>query len=238
MNTIHESTVEMSLFRSLTKIRAILFVLLLALLFVNSWGASRTSTKEISYGFEDYKSGIAENLLDADSVSATFRFRVNLLTPGTDAFLFKTSSNSEGGIEILIDGLGHAFLRLSLESGATFEVVLRSPENPVKQNKWYLVKLNIDTIEKVLDVNFDGERIDTLGEFGLKEIDNFILRVDEFRIGQDLDGDVIEFTIDASAKVATPKPLHGFNLTLLAILAVFMARYAMLKIRETKNTRN
>lgn len=235
MNTIHESTVEMSLFRSLTKIRAILFVLLLALLFVNSWGASRTSTKEISYGFEDYKSGIAENLLDADSVSATFRFRVNLLTPGTDAFLFKTSSNSEGGIEILIDGLGHAFLRLSLESGATFEVVLRSPENPVKQNKWYLVKLNIDTIEKVLDVNFDGERIDTLGEFGLKEIDNFILRVDLLQIGQDLNGDVVDFTFNVLKKVETPKTLHSFNLTLILLSGVFMVRFAMLKKQVTKS---
>lgn len=235
MNTIHESTVEMSLFRSLTKIRAILFVLLLALLFVNSWGASRTLTKEISYGFEDYKSGIAENFLDADSVSATFRFRVNLLTPGTDAFLFKTSSNSEGGIEILIDGLGHAFLRLSLESGATFEVVLRSPENPVKQNKWYLVKLNIDTIEKVLDVNFDGERIDTLGEFGLKEIDNFILRVDLLQIGQDLNGDVVDFTFNVLKKVETPKTLHSFNLTLILLSAVFMVRFAMLKKQVTKS---
>ena len=225
----------MSLFRSLTKIRAILFVLLLALLFVNSWGASRTSTKEISYGFEDYKSGIAENLLDADSVSATFRFRVNLLTPGTDAFLFKTSSNSEGGIEILIDGLGQAFLRLSLESGATFEVVLRSLENQVKQNKWYLVKLNIDTIEKVLDVNFDGERIDTLGEFGLKEIDNFILRVDLLQIGQDLNGDVVDFTFNVLKKVETPKTLHSFNLTLILLSAVFMVRFAMLKKQVTKS---
>ena len=225
----------MSLFRSLTKIRAILFVLLLALLFVNSWGALRTSTKEISYSVEDYKSGIAENLLDADSVSATFRFRVNLLTPGTDAFLFKTSSNSEGGIEILIDGLGHAFLRLSLESGATFEVVLRSPENPIKQNKWYLVKLNIDTIEKVLDVNFDGERIDTLGEFGLKEIDNFILRVDLLQIGQDLNGDVVDFTFNVLKKVETPKTLHSFNLTLILLSAVFMVRFAMLKKQVTKS---
>jgi hypothetical protein len=202
---------------------------------VNSWGASRTSTKKISYGYEDSKSGVAKNFLDADSVSTTFKFKVNWLTPGTDAFLFKSSSNPEGGIEILIDGQGHAFLLLSLESGATFRVVLRSLENPVKPNKWYLVKLNIDTIEKVLDVNFDGERVDTSGEFGLTKIDNFILRVDEFRIGQDLDGDVIEFTIDASAKVATPKPLHGLNLILVAMLAVFMARYAMLKIQETKN---
>lgn len=235
---MNERAVAMSLFRSLTKIRMMLFGLLITLLFVNSWGASRTSIKELSYSFEDYESGIAENLLDADSVSATFRFRVNLLTPGTDAFLFKSSSNSEGGIEILLDGLGHAFLRLSLESGATFEVVLRSLENPVKQNKWYLVKLNIDTIEKVLDVNFDGERIDTSGEFGLAEIDNFVLRVDELMTGQDLDGDVIEFTIDASGKANMPITLHGFNLTLVVFLAVFMARYAMLKIRETKNTRN
>ena len=198
----------------------ILFILLIALLFVNSWGVSKTSTKEISDGY----------FLDADSVRTTLKFKVNLLTPGTDAFLFKSSSNPEGGIEILIDGQGHAFLRLSLESGATFGVVLRSHENPVKLNKWYLVKLNIDTIKKVLDVTFDGERVDTSDELWLSEIDNFILRVDEFRIGQDLDGDVIEFTIDASAKVATPKPLHGFNLTLVAILAVFMTRYAKLKI--------
>lgn len=226
---MHESTVVMSLFRSLTKIRVILFVLLIALLFVNSWGASRTSTKEISYGFEDYKSGIAENFLDADSVSTTFKFRVNLLTPGTDAFLFKSSSNSEGGIEILIDGLGHAFLRLSLESGATFEVVLRSLENPVKQNKWYFVKLNIDTIKKVLDVNFDGERIDTLGEFGLTEIDNFTLRVDLLQIGQDLNGDVVDFTFNVLKKVETPKTLHSFNFPLILLSAVFMVRFAMLK---------
>lgn len=232
---MHERTVAMSLFRSLTKIRVMLFVLLIALLFVNSWGASRTSTKEISYGFEDYKSGITENFLDADSISTTFKFRVNLLTPGTDAFLFKSSSNSEGGIEILIDGLGQAFLRLSLESGATFEVVLRSLENPVKQNKWYLVKLNIDTIEKVLDVNFDGERIDTLGEFGLTEIDNFTLRVDLLQIGQDLNGDVVDFTFNVLKKVETPKTLHSFNLTLILLSAVFMVRFAMLKKQVTKS---
>lgn len=232
---MHERTVAMSLFRSLTKIRVTLFVLLIALLFVNSWGASRTSTKEISYGFEDYKSGITENFLDANSISTTFKFRVNLLTPGTDAFLFKSSSNSEGGIEILIDGLGQAFLRLSLESGATFEVVLRSLENPVKQNKWYLVKLNIDTIKKVLDVNFDGERIDTLGEFGLTEIDNFTLRVDLLQIGQDLNGDVVDFTFNVLGKVETPKTLHSFNLTLILLSAVFMVRFAMLKKQVTKS---
>lgn len=223
----------MSLFRSLTKIRIMLFGLLITLLIVNSWGASRTETKEISYSFEDYKSGIAENFLDAESVSATFRFRVNLLTPGTDAFLFKSSSNSEGGIEILIDGLGHAFLRLSLDSGATFEVVLRSLENQVNQNKWYLVKLNIDTIEKVLDVNFDGERIDTSGEFGLAEIDNFVLRVDELSIGQDLNGDVVDFTFNALKKVETPR--HSINLTLILLSAVFMVRFAMLKKQVTKS---
>ena len=234
---MHGSTVEMSLFRSLTKIRGILFVLLIALLFVNSWGALRTSTKEISYSVEDYKSGIAENFLDADSISTTFKFRVNLLTPGTDAFLFKSSSNSEGGIEILIDGLGQAFLRLSLESGATFEVVLRSLENPVKQNKWYLVKLNIDTIEKVLDVNFDGERIDTSGEFGLTEIENFILRVDELTIGQDIDGDLIEFTIAVSGKVKTQKDFKkDFKLIFALLSAVFMANYAMLILKEPKNS--
>ena len=202
---------------------------------MNSWGASRTSTKEIRYGVEDYKSGTAENFLDADSVSTTFKFKVNSLTPSTDAFLFKSSSNSEGGVEILIDGLGYAFLRLSLESGRTFEVILRSSENPVKQNKWYLVKLNIDTNEKVLDVNFDGERIDTSGEFGLTEIDNFILRVDLLQVGQDFDGDVIDFTFNVLKKVDTPKNLHSFNLTLILLSAVFLARFAMLKIQETKS---
>jgi len=202
---------------------------------VNSWGASRTSTKEISYGFEDYKSGIAENFLDADSVSTTFKFRVNSLTPGTDTFLFKSSSNSEGGIELLIDGLGQAFLRLSLESGATSEVALRSLENPVKQNKWYLLKLKIDTIEKVLDVNFDGERIDMLGEFGLREINNFILRVDLLQIGQDLNGDVVDFTFNVLKKVESPKTSHSFNLTLILLSAVLMVRFAMLKRQVTKS---
>lgn len=213
----------------------ILIVLLLTLLFVNSWGASKTSTKEISYGFEDYKTGIAENFLDADFVSTTFKFKVNSLTPGTDAFLFKSSSNSEGGVEILIDSLGHAFLRLSLESGRTFEVILRTSENPVKQNKWYLVKLNIDTNEKVIDVNFDGERINTSGEFGLTEIDNFILRVDLPQVGQDFDGDVIDFAFDVSKKVDTPKTLHNFNLTLILLSAVLLARFAMLKKQVTKS---
>jgi hypothetical protein len=235
MNTMRERTVAMSLFRSPTKIRMILIVLLLTLLFVNSWGASKTSTKEISYGFEDYKSGIAENFLDADFVSTTFKFKVNSLTPGTDAFLFKSSSNSEGGIEILIDGIGQAFLRLSLESGATSEVALRSLENPVKQNKWYLVKLKIDTIEKVLDVNFDGERIDMLGEIGLREINNFILRVDLLQIGQDLNGDVVDFTFNVLKKVESPKTLHSFNLTLILLSAVLMVRFAMLKRQVTKS---
>lgn len=232
---MRERTVAMSLFRSPTKIRMILIVLLLTLLFVNSWGASKTSTKEISYGFEDYKTGIAENFLDADFVSTTFKFKVNSLTPGTDAFLFKSSSNSEGGVEILIDSLGHAFLRLSLESGRTFEVILRTSENPVKQNKWYLVKLNIDTNEKVIDVNFDGERINTSGEFGLTEIDNFILRVDLPQVGQDFDGDVIDFAFDVSKKVDTPKTLHNFNLTLILLSAVLLARFAMLKKQVTKS---
>jgi hypothetical protein len=235
MNIMRERTVAMSLFRSPTKIRMILIVLLLTLLFVNSWGASKTSTKEISYGFEDYKTGIAENFLDADFVSTTFKFKVNSLTPGTDAFLFKSSSNSEGGVEILIDSLGHAFLRLSLESGRTFEVILRTSENPVKQNKWYLVKLNIDTNEKVIDVNFDGERINTSGEFGLTEIDNFILRVDLPQVGQDFDGDVIDFAFDVSKKVDTPKTLHNFNLTLILLSAVLLARFAMLKKQVTKS---
>ena len=221
------------MFRFLTKIRTILIVLLLMHLFMSSWDALRAPTKEISYGFEDYESGIAKNLLDADFVTTTFKFRVNLLKPRTDAVLFKSSSNPEGGIEILIDGLGQAFLRLSLESGATLELILRSSGNPVKENKWYLVKLNIDTIEKVLDVNFDGERIDTSGEFGLTEIENFILRVDELTIGQDIDGDLIEFTIGVSGKVKIQK---DFKLIFALLSAVFMANYAMLKLQEPKNS--
>jgi len=235
MNTMHERTVAMSLFRSPTKIRAILIVLLLTLLFVNSWGASKTSTKEISYRFEDYKLGIAENFLDAEFVSTTFKFKVNSLTPGTDAYLFKSSSNSEGGIEILIDGLGQVFLRLSLESGRTLELILRSPENPVKENTWYFMKFKVDTNEKILEVNFDGEEIDTSGELGLSEIDNFVLRIDELRIGQDFDGDVIDFAFNVLEKVDTPKTLHSFNLTLILLSAVFMARFAMLKKQVTKS---
>lgn len=233
---MHERTVAMSLFRFLTKIRMVLIVLLLTHLFVNSWDALRASTKEVSYGFEDYKSGIAENFLDANFVSTTFKFKVNSLTPGTDVFLFKSSSNTEGGVEILLDGLGQAFLRFNLESGRTLELILSSSENPVKKNKWYLVKLNIDTIKKVLDVNFDGERIDTSSEIRLTEIENFVLRVDELTIGQDLDGDLIEFTIGVSGKVKIQKDSHSFNLTFIFLSAVFMASYAMLKIQEPKNS--
>jgi len=128
------------------------------------------------------------------------------------------------------------FLRLSLESGKTFELILRSPENPVKENTWYFMKFKVDTNEKILEVNFDGEEIDTSGELGLSEIDNFVLRIDELRIGQDLDGDLIEFTIGVSGKVKIIKTLHSYNLTIIFLLAVFMASYAMLKIQETKNS--
>ena len=92
------------------KIPKMLLVLaLLGLFSLNTWSALNWQILESEkLNITGYNNQLSEKRL-AESISFAFQFRVYSLRNNLDSFLVETTSHNEGGVEILLDGVGQLF---------------------------------------------------------------------------------------------------------------------------------
>ena len=222
------------------KIPKMLLVLaLLGLFSLNTWSALNWQILESEkLNITGYNNQLSEKRL-AESISFAFQFRVYSLRNNLDSFLVETTSHNEGGVEILLDGVGQLFLRISIATGATLEIAILSQERneAIKLSKWYQIDLQLDKDQKILEIKVDGDLLKFNEKISPVDFDEFTLRLDDLRLGHNLRGEVKDFELQYSVKSGTKSPsvLATINLCLVFICLGLLITIISLKKKTLTN---
>ena len=222
------------------KIPKMLLVLaLLGLFSLNTWSALNWQILESEkLNITVHNNQLSEKRL-AESISFAFQFRVYSLRNNLDSFLVETTSHNEGGVEILLDGVGQLFVRISIATGATLEIPILSQERneAIKLSKWYQIDLQVDKDQKILEIKVDGDLLKFNEKIASVDFDEFTLRLDDLRLGHNLRGEVKDFELQYSVKSGTKSPsvLATINLFLVFICLGLLITIISLKKKTLTN---